>query len=81
VLRPPAPSTGAGGLAGDVKEVLDGYDSAVQRPKRNSEARPRVGSIGGHARGIGIHRRARAASFARRIGNTVQDFLKSVAGG
>ena len=72
--------SGTGRLAGDVEQVLHGNDRAVQRTERNAGPSPRVGGIGGRARGIGIHCQARANSFTGWIGDTVQGFLKSVAG-
>ena len=44
---------GAGRLAGDVEQILDADDRAVERPERNAGARPRIGSIGGRTRRIG----------------------------
>ncbi len=61
--------TGAGRLAGHVKQILDADDGAVERPERNAERRARVCGIRRRPRRFGIDRQARALSFPVRLGD------------
>ena len=50
-------------LAGNVEQILDAHDRAVERSKRQASTRTRIGSVGGCTCGIGITvRQARAPS-------------------
>ena len=40
---------GAGRLAGDVEQILDADDGAVERAERGAASRPGIGGIGGGA--------------------------------
>ena len=55
---------GARDLAGDVEQVLDGDDGAVERPERNAGLGARVGGVGGGLGGLAIDRQAGARALA-----------------
>ena len=60
---------GARDFAGNIEQILDGDDLAVEGPERNPVARPPVGGIGRGHRALLIKREAGAGAFAVRIGN------------
>ncbi len=58
---------GARHLAGDVEQVLDGHDRAVEGPERNSGAGTRIGRFRRGTRGVAIDREAGARALALRV--------------
>ena len=68
-------------FAGDVEQVLDADDRAVERTERLAGLGPRIGGIGRGARGLGIDRETGALALAGRIGDARQGLFETVAGG
>ena len=72
---------GARHLAGDVEQILEGHDGAVEGPERNAGACARIGGIG---RGLGllaIDGEAGARALAVRIIDARKRGLETLAGG
>jgi hypothetical protein len=74
------PGTRARGLTGDIEQVLDADDGAVERAERLPARPALVGGIGLSSRGLRVDRKAGARAFARRIGNTLEGLFQPVAG-
>ena len=72
---------GARDFAGDIKQILDADDRAVERPERNSGLRARIGGIGRGFRLLAINGQAGARALAFRIIDAGQRGLKPLAGG
>ena len=72
---------GAGRLAGDVEQILDADDGAIERTERNAARRPRIGGVGRGARGIGIDRKTGARTLPLRIGDMRQRLFEPIAAG
>ena len=68
-------------LAGDIEEVLDAHQGAIERSERHAGARTRVGSIGSGTGDIGIHGEAGALTLAVRVSNPSERLLQAVTGG
>jgi len=66
------PGAGPRRLSGDVEQVLEADDHAVERAQRGAGAGTRIGRVGSRARRLGIDREARARALAARIGDSVQ---------
>ena len=60
---------GAGRLAGDVEQILDADDGAVERAERHAVFGARIGGVGRRARGLGIDRQAGARPLPFRVGD------------
>ena len=72
---------GARDLAGDVEQILDGDDDAVEGPKRNAGAGARIGGVGGAARGLAIDGEAGARALAAQVVDAHQRGVEPLAGG
>jgi hypothetical protein len=58
-------------LAGDVEQILDADNRAVEWPERYAGFGAGVSGIGGRTRGVGINGQACLGALAFRIGNPV----------
>ena len=58
---------GARDFAGDVEQILDGDDGAVERAERDAGAGARIGGVGGTARGLAINGKAGAHALAAQV--------------
>ena len=72
---------GAGRFAGDIEQVLDADDRAVERPERHAGFRARVGSIGRRPRSVGVDGEAGTRALPVRIGDAGERPFEAVAGG
>ena len=70
---------GAGRLAGDVEQILDADDDAVERAERGAARGARIGGIGRGAGGLRIDREAGARALPLRIGDARKRQFESVA--
>ncbi len=71
---------GARDFAGDVEQILDGDDGAVERPERDAGLGARIGRLGGGARRVAIDGEAGARALALRIVDARQGFIEAFAG-
>ena len=72
---------GAGRLAGDIEQILDADDRAVERPLRYAVRGAGVGRIGRGARGVGIDRKAGPRPLPVRVGDAGQRLFEPIAAG
>ena len=72
--------SGAGDLALDVEQILDGDDRAVERAARAAGFDPRVGGVGGLAGVIRIDGKAGARTFPGGVGDFHKGLFEAVAG-
>jgi len=71
--------TGARRLAGDVEQILDADDRAIEDPERDAGLGARVGGISRRARGVRIDGQAGACPLAFRIGDPGKGLFGTVA--
>ena len=71
---------GARRLAGDIEQILDADDRAVERAERDARLGPRIGGVGRRARGLGIDRETGAHALTVRLGNAGQRMFETIAG-
>jgi hypothetical protein len=72
---------GARRLAGNIEQILDADDGAVERAERYADARSRIRCVGGFARGLRIHREAGAGPLPFRIGDARERLLQAITNG
>ena len=72
---------GAGRLAGDIEQILDADDGAVERPLRYAVSGAGVDGIGRGARGVGIDRKAGPRPLPVRVGDAGQRLFEPIAAG
>ena len=72
---------GAGRLAGDVEQILDADDRAVERAERHAVRDAGIGRIGRGAGFRGIDGEAGARAFSLWVGDAGQRLFKPVAAG
>ena len=70
---------GARHFAGDVEQILDGDDGAVERPERYAGAGARVGGLRRGLRGLAIDREAGAHALAAQIVDARQRGVEPLA--
>ena len=68
-------------LAGDVEQILDADDCAIERPERNAGACTRVGGVGRGLRLLAIDRETGARALALRIVDARERGVEPFAGG
>ena len=73
------PRPGAGWFAGDIKQVFDAYDGAIEGSKRRTPARTRVRGVGGGSRRASIDSQTRAGALAANISNTRESRFQAIA--
>ena len=72
-------SSRRGWLAGDIEQVLDADDLAVERAERGAARRPGIGGVGGGAGRLRIDREAGPHPLTVRIGNAGERLFEAVA--
>ena len=70
---------GRGEFAGDVEQILDGDDGAVERAERNAGAGARIGGVGHRARRLCVDGQTGARALACRIGDARKRGFETVA--
>jgi len=62
-------------LAGDIEQVLDANDGAIERTESYAGTHSRVGCVGGAVSGLRIDGKAGARTLAPRIGDASENLL------
>ena len=70
---------GAGDFAGNVEQVLDTDDGAIEGPERNAGAGARIGGVRCGARRIAVNGKASARALARGVVDARKSLLKPLA--
>ena len=72
---------GARRLAGDIEQILDADDHAIERAERYARFGAGIGRIGSGARGLGVNRQAGLGALPFRIVDAGERQFKPLAGG
>ena len=68
-------------LAGDIEQILDGDDGAVERPERHAGGGARIGRIRRRPRRLGVNGQTDARALPVRLGDPEQRKFEAVAAG
>ncbi len=68
-------------LAGDIEQILDGDDRAIERPERYADGGPRVGGVGRGPRRLGVNCQTDARALPVWLGDAEQSEFEAVAAG